>query len=129
MHPHLRIARPVTDPEKVAAQYRLGLGFVEIGRFRDHEGFDGIMLGKPGLPYHFEFTRCHHHPVVPTPTEEDLLVFYFPDPGPWEETCRDMLGAGFTEVTPFNPYWGKQGRTFADGDGYRVVLQQAAWNS
>lgn len=127
MHPHLRIARPVSDLEQTASLYRKGLGFVEIGRFRDHEGFDGVMLGKPGLPYHFEFTHCRYHPVNPSPTEEDLLVFYFPDPGEWEIAWRAMEEAGFTEVAAFNPYWGKKGKTYADRDGYRVVIQQAAW--
>jgi hypothetical protein len=27
------------------------------GRFEDHAGFDGVMLGEPGAPYHFEFTH------------------------------------------------------------------------
>ncbi|CAD5371083.1 hypothetical protein RA210_U140060 [Rubrivivax sp. A210] len=24
------------------------------GRFEDHAGFDGVMLGEPDAPYHFE---------------------------------------------------------------------------
>jgi hypothetical protein len=27
----------------------------------------------------------------------------------------------------FNPYWDRRGRTFADPDGYRVVLQNSPW--
>ena len=38
-----------------------------------------------------------------------------------------MIAAGFTPVPSFNPYWDRLGRTFADRDGYRVVLQRAAW--
>jgi hypothetical protein len=30
-------------------------------------------------------------------------------------------------VRAFNPYWDRHGKTFADPDGYRVVLQHAAW--
>lgn len=30
-----------------------------------------------------------------------------------------------TEVVSFYPYWDKQGKTFEDPDGYRVVLQNA----
>jgi hypothetical protein len=33
----------------------------------DHEGFDGVMLGTPGMPHHFEFTLSRTHPVVPCP--------------------------------------------------------------
>jgi hypothetical protein len=40
-----------------------------------------------------------------------------------------MLAAGFTQVASFNPYWDARGRTFADPDGYRVVLQRAEWSN
>jgi hypothetical protein len=38
-----------------------------------------------------------------------------------------MVAAGFREVESFNPYWSTNGRTFQDADGYRTVLQNAAW--
>ncbi len=38
-----------------------------------------------------------------------------------------MIHAGFAEVVPFNPYWRRAGRSFEDPDGYRIVLQNAAW--
>ncbi|HQR21091.1 MAG TPA: VOC family protein [Burkholderiaceae bacterium] len=124
----LRIARPVSDLDRAAAMYLRGLGLIEIGRFADHEGFDGVMLGIDGADHHLEFTRCRAHALTPAPTPEDLLVFYFPDVAEWDLTCRRMLEAGFVEVAPFNPYWARRGRTFEDLDGYRVVLQQAAWS-
>jgi len=37
-----------------------------------------------------------------------------------------MRRAGFVEVAS-NPHWERAGRTFEDLDGYRVVLQRAAW--
>lgn len=40
-----------------------------------------------------------------------------------------MVAAGFKQVTSFNPYWDMHGRTFEDNDGYRVVLQNAAWEN
>lgn len=127
MDAHLRIARPVSSLARSVAMYRAGLGLQEIGRFDNHDGFDGVMLGRPGLGYHFEFTFCRTHPVAPAPTPEDLIVFYLPDAHAWRETCRSMREAGFVEVAPFNPYWQQRGRTFQDPDGYRVVLEQAVW--
>jgi hypothetical protein len=109
--------------------YERGLDLALIGRFNDHEGFDGAMLGRPGMPYHFEFTVCRTHPVRPAPTPEDLAVFYLPDVGAWREACARMLAAGFAPVASFNPYWEAHGRTFQDPDGYRVVLQNAAWDN
>jgi len=108
--------------------YSKGLGLVEIGRFENHTGFDGVMLGKPGLHYHFEFTYCRAHPVAPRPTPEDLIVFYLSNPVEWQQACVSMLSTGFSEVTSFNPYWQQHGRTFEDHDRYRVVLQQAMWS-
>lgn len=129
MNAQLRIARPVSSLERSVALYRGGLGLRELGRFENHDGFDGVMFGTPGLPYHFEFTCCRTHPVVPTPTNEDLIVLYLPDPSEWRRLCESMLAAGFVEVLSFNPYWRQRGRTFEDPDRYRVVLEQAEWNS
>jgi len=129
MQTHLRIARPVKVLEKSVQMYCQGFGLIEIGRFADHAGFDGVMLGRPELGYHFEFTYCRVHPVAPAPTAEDLIVFYLPDVSEWERTCRSAIEAGFVEVKSFNPYWDKLGRTFEDPDGYRVVLQRAAWRN
>jgi hypothetical protein len=87
------------------------------------------MLGLGGASYHFEFTHCRAHPVPPTPTPEDLVVFYIPANAEWERACSKMLAAGFTQVASLNPYWEVRGRTFQDHDGYRVVLQNAEWSN
>ena len=128
MHsPHLRIARPVSDLARAESLYRHGLGLEVVGRFEDHQGFDGVMLGIPGGPYHFEFTRYRAHPVAPAPTPEDLVVLYIPSAGEWQSACAKMSAAGFSRVESFNPYWDAHGRTFEDADGYRIVLQNAPW--
>ena len=126
---HLRIARPVSDLERSATLYCRGLNLIEIDRFENHEGFDGIMLGRREWPYHFEFTHCRTHPVAPSPSPEDLVVLYVPDPAEWQQSCAAMLAAGFSEVVSFNPYWQEHGRTFEDHDRYRIVLQQAPWSN
>ncbi len=106
-----------------------GLNLRVLGSFENHDGFDGVMLGAVDLSYHFEFTQCRIHPVVPSPTHEDLAVFYIPDTIEWQRMSGAMLAAGFNEVAPFNPYWAIRGRTFEDPDGYRVVLQNATWSN
>lgn len=124
---HLRIARPVTDIAATRDMYCRGLGLAVVGSFEDHDGFDGIMLGSLDAGYHFEFTRCRTHPVVPSPTSEDLAVLYIPSPVEWQEACANVLAAGFKQVVSFNPYWDIRGRTFEDRDGYRVVLENDDW--
>jgi len=125
MRLHLRIARPVRELSTSARMYCRGLGLSVLERFEDHDGFDGVMLGVPGADHHFEFTSRRAHPVAPTPTAEDLLVFYVPEAQAWQEGCAAMLAAGFRRVPSLNPYWDLRGWTFEDGDGYRVVLQNA----
>lgn len=124
---HLRIARPVSDLARARRMYCTGLGWSVLGSFADHEGFDGIMVGAAGAAYHVEFTRRRRNPVVPSPSEEDLLVLYLPDREEWDQRCSAMRLAGFTEVPSLNPYWDRRGRSFQDPDGYRLVLQQSDW--
>jgi|SRR5580693_3277536 catechol 2,3-dioxygenase-like lactoylglutathione lyase family enzyme len=125
--PILRIARPTDDLEALLPFYRDGLGLSLLFRFEDHDGFDGMMLGQEGAPYHFEFTRAKGHVAGRAPTQDNLLVFYLPDGGEWKAAVQRMQDAGFASVASFNPYWDREGMTFEDPDGCRIVLQRAAW--
>jgi catechol 2,3-dioxygenase-like lactoylglutathione lyase family enzyme len=127
MIPILRVARPSDDIDALLPFYCDGLGLKVLFRFDGHDGFDGVMLGHEKAPYHFEFTRAHGHTAGRAPTEDNLVVFYLPDTSEWQAAVDRMRAAGFAPVTPFNPYWARDGHTFEDPDGYRVVLQRAAW--
>lgn len=124
---HLRVARPTDHMPEVVRFYRDGLGFEVLGSFEDHDGFDGVMLGHQHSSYHLEFTRHRGHSAGRAPTRDNLLVFYLPDADEWREAVERMQAHGYEPVQSDNPYWDKRGRTFEDADGYRVVLQQAAW--
>lgn len=123
----LRVARPTDDLEALLPFYRDGLGLDVIGRFVDHDGFDGVMLGAPDAPYHLELTHHRGHRVGRAPTQDHLLVFYLPDPARWRAAVERMERAGFAAVPSYNPYWDERGKTFEDPDGYRVVLEQRDW--
>lgn len=125
--PKLRVARPTDNLEALLPFYRDGLGLEVLYRFSDHEGFDGIMLGARGAPYHLEFTCKPGHIVGRAPSQDNLLVVYHPDPLQWRQAVNRMTDHGFAPVPSFNAYWDRDGRTFEDPDGYRVVLQQGAW--
>ena len=125
--PVLRVARPSDNLEALLQFYQQGLGFTLLYRFEDHDGFDGVMLGHERAPYHFEFTRARGHAAGRAPTLDNLLVFYFPHDQDWKAAVQRMRSAGFAPVPAFNPYWDRDGLTFEDPDGYRVVLQKAAW--
>ena len=124
---HLRIARPTDRLDEVVAFYIEGLRFDELGRFSDHDGFDGVMLGHRSAAYHLEFTHAHGHHAGNAPSEDNLLIFYLPCRDEWLETVDRIESLGIKPVASFNPYWDQHGRTYEDPDGYRVVIQQAEW--
>ena len=125
----MRVARPTDRLQDIVQFYRDGLGFHVLGSFEDHDGFDGIMLGQPGEPYHLEFTTKRGHVAGRAPTEDNLLVFYLPDQAEFHAAVEQMRASGYEPVKSFNPYWDNRGKTFEDPDGYRVVLQNAAWST
>ena len=107
--------------------YCEGLRFSVLATFTDHDGFDGTIVGHPGHPYHLEFTTQRGRGITAVPDGDHLLVFYVPDSREWEESCSRLVRAGFRVVVPVNPFWDRQGRTFEDVDGYRVVVQSSEW--
>ena len=123
----LRVARPTDHLEEVVRFYTEGLGLPRLDSFENHEGFDGVMVGIPGATYHLEFTRKRGHVTGAAPTEDNLLVFYIPDAGEWQDAVDRMVAAGYPPVTSFNPYWDRAGCTFQDADRYRIVLHNGAW--
>ena len=125
----LRVVRPTDNLELIVKMYQEGLDLEILGTFEDHEGFDGVMLGKPGAPYHLEFTHKRGDVHGKAPSQDNLIIFYMPDEAEWQEAHSRMIRAGFIHVRSFNPYWDKQGRTYKDIDSYRVVLQNAEWSA
>jgi hypothetical protein len=125
----LRVARPTDHLDAVVRFYSEGLGLMVIGSFEDHDSFDGVMLGLPGSPYHFEFTRKRGHQAGRAPTQDNLLVFYLGGTQEWTAAVERMSAAGYQPVQAFNPYWDRHGSTYEDPDGFRVVLQNGLWNA
>lgn len=127
MIPTLRVARPTNDLAALRHFYVEALGLSELYAFAGHDGFDGLMVGQAEAAYHLEFTQQVGHVVPLAPTAENLLVFYLPERATWEAAVARMQAHGYAAVPAHNAYWDQQGLTFADPDGYRVVLQNAAW--
>jgi catechol 2,3-dioxygenase-like lactoylglutathione lyase family enzyme len=124
---HLRVVRPSDDLAANLTFYRDGLGLELLSEFKDHDGFDAVILGRKGAAYHLAFVHKAGHKAGRAPGEDNLLVFYLPDANEWQRAVRRLEDLGHRPVKAFNPYWDKRGKTFEDPDGYRVVLQHASW--
>jgi catechol 2,3-dioxygenase-like lactoylglutathione lyase family enzyme len=125
--PVVRIARASANLDALLPFYADGLGLQVLFRFDDHEGFDGLIIGHVGAPVHFEFTTCKE--AVPTriPDDDDLVVIYVGDTDEVRKIADRMSRNGFSPVASKNPYWDRTGVTFADPEGFRVVLESANW--
>jgi catechol 2,3-dioxygenase-like lactoylglutathione lyase family enzyme len=125
--PILRVARPARNLGATAGFYIRAFGLEVLERFTDHAGFDGIILGRAGWPYHLELTHQSEHAIMPRPTAEDLLVVYLPDRAEWLSAVSRVRETGAHPVPSRNPYWDRHGLTFEDPDGYRIVIANIGW--
>jgi catechol 2,3-dioxygenase-like lactoylglutathione lyase family enzyme len=114
----VRFARHTERLEEMVRFYGDGLGLPELGRFVDHDGYDGVFFALPGTDAHLEFTSGGAH-RAPEPDPETLLVLYLGDAATVEEV-RSRVGGEPVEAA--NPYWNAHGVTLVDPDGFRVVL-------
>jgi catechol 2,3-dioxygenase-like lactoylglutathione lyase family enzyme len=121
----VRFARHTNRLPEVVRFYRDALGLREIGAFQDHDGYDGVFLELPGTGAHLEFTTGGDHDV-PSPHPETLLVLYL---GSAEAVRRASERVDTTPLRPANPYWATHGVTFADPDGFQVVLVPRSWHN
>ena len=124
----LRVARPTDNLDLIVQMYTAGLGFAVLAQFENHDGFDGVVLGNPNENYHLEFTHHRGTTVGKAPTDDNLLVFYIESNVEWLQACTQVETSGFILVRSYNPYWDLLGKTYQDADGYRVVLQNSAWD-
>jgi catechol 2,3-dioxygenase-like lactoylglutathione lyase family enzyme len=122
----VRIARPTDRLAAVVAFYRDGLGLPQLTSFKDHAGYDGVMLGLPGRSYHLEFTQHAHGSPCPAPSKDNLLVLYFPDESDLARVEGRLQALGGAAVPPENPYWLGKSVTYEDPDGWRVVLMHGS---
>jgi hypothetical protein len=95
----------------------------EIGGFRAHDGYDGVLLAVPGTDAHLELTAGGDG-SAPAPHPESLLVLYLGDDDA-VQTVASRLGV--EPVPSANPYWAEHALTFEDPDSFRVVLVPERW--
>ena len=70
-----RFARHTNDLEQLKSFYTSVLGLELLGSFENHNGYDGLFLGKPNENWHLEFTKSDEV-ISFNFDEDDILVFY-----------------------------------------------------
>ena len=116
-----RTARHTKNLYRIIDFYGRILGLKVLSEFKDHENYDGVFLGIPGESWHLEFTVSNDSPVH-IPDEDDLLVFYAESLDEFNSMKEKFVANRVKPVRPKNPYWEKNGITFEDPDGFRIVI-------
>lgn len=118
---NFRVARHTDNLDKALRFYVDVLGFEILGDFKDHNGYDGVFIGKPNCDWHLEFTISEDKPRH-TFDEDDILVFY---PKTQEEldAIMNRIHENTIEILQAkNPYWNLNGIQIKDFDGHNVIL-------
>ena len=115
----LRVARHTNQLDLMVEFYQEVLDICQLGSFKNHDTYDGTILGSKELGWQLEFTRSAEK-AVHKPDPDDLLVFY---PGKnYDLIVNRLKDSGIERIKPKNPYWEKQGYCFSDPDGFMVVI-------
>jgi catechol 2,3-dioxygenase-like lactoylglutathione lyase family enzyme len=120
----LRVARHTEDLQKMQRFYEHILGLAIVGNFSDHDGYDGIMLGIAGQPWHLEFTSTpgdsSTHSAVAG--EEDFLVFYPTSMDAYQEILDKIAAEKLPTYIPKNPFWQAHAIMIKDPDGFSILI-------
>jgi catechol 2,3-dioxygenase-like lactoylglutathione lyase family enzyme len=117
----IRIARHTNDLDKISNFYTKVLGLDILGNFINHDGYDGIFLGKKGYSWELEFTQSHTK-AEHSFDEDDILVFYPTKLNELIELNNKFTNHNIKKVEAKNPYWQANGTMYLDPDGYRIVI-------
>lgn len=116
-----RIARHTDNFEPILRFYMDIIGLSLLGKFVNHNNYDGIFIGKENTGWHLEFTKSEHQAVHKF-DDDDLLVFY-PENLPEFNAIIDRFEKrNISNIKPKNPYWEHAGITYRDPDGHGVVI-------
>lgn len=116
-----RFARHTNNLEQLKSFYIDILGLNLLGSFENHDGYDGIFIGKPNENWHLEFTKSDEI-VTFNFGEEDILVFY-PNTKLEFDLIHDKILANKIEfIEAKNPYWNENGKMIFDPDGYCIII-------
>ncbi len=116
-----RVARHTNQINEIKDFYTKVLNFEILGEFQNHNGYDGIFIGKPDLDWHLEFTTTHEN-VDHYFDEDDCLVFYPTTQQEYDEIIERLELHHIKLIKSKNPYWNDNGISFLDPDGLVIIV-------
>ncbi|MGQ8336063.1 hypothetical protein ACUNWD_05885 [Sunxiuqinia sp. A32] len=94
--------------KKLADFYCDILNFEVLGRFENHDDYNGIFLGIQGFDWHLEFTESSKKAEHQF-DEDDLLVFYPKSNKEYKQIILNINSNSIEKLSPANPYWKNNG--------------------
>lgn len=118
---NFRVARHTNNLEAIKFFYTTVLGFDILGSFENHDGYDGVFIGKKELDWHLEFTKSDE--IIKFDfNEDDSLVFYPTSKEEYNKIIKSLEINAINTIIAKNPYWNENGKMVLDPDGYRVII-------
>lgn len=118
---NFRVARHTNNLEAIKFFYTTVLGFDILGSFENHDGYDGVFIGKKELDWHLEFTKSDE--IIKFDfNEDDSLVLYPTSKEEYNKIIKSLEINAINTIIAKNPYWNENGKMVLDPDGYRVII-------
>lgn len=116
-----RFARHTNNLEQLKFFYSNILGLELLASFENHNGYDGIFIGKPNEKWHLEFTKSDDI-VTFNFGDEDVLVFYPNTEIEYATILENFQKNSYSNIEAKNPFWNENGKMYLDPDGYKIVI-------
>jgi len=121
----VRVARQTDRLEECERFYADLLGLPVLARFAAHAGYEGVVLGLPGVAAELELTRHAAGSAASPGAPDDLVVLALDRKEAVDALAERLAAAGIEPVAPVNPWWADRALVVPDPDGRLVVL---AWD-
>ena len=116
-----RFARHTNNLEQIKSFYIDVLGFQLLGGFENHNGYDGIFIGRANENWHLEFTKSEEI-VHFNFNDDDIIVFYPKNKIDFDLIMNKIQSQNIDFIKAKNPYWNEIGKMILDPDGYKIVI-------
>ena len=116
-----RNARHTNNLKPIIEFYTHIIGLEVLFSFNNHNGYDGVFIGKPEHDWHLEFTVSEKK-AKHIFDEEDIMVFYPTEKKDYEQILEKINTGNIPILKAKNPFWDDNGIMIQDPDGFRIII-------